>query len=128
MVYVFGISAIIRLVVIVFFYFAQNNEFQWYVADDENSFAKDGKLHVKPTLTADKIGNDQVEHGHVHVDGCTDQDKQHCDRQAGGDVIINPVRSARLRTHNSFSFKYGRVEVVAKIPQGDWLWPGANRY
>lgn len=100
-----------------------NNEFQWYVADDENSFAKDGKLHVKPTLTADKIGYDQVEHGHVHVDGCTDQDKQHCDRQAGGDVIINPVRSARLRTHNSFSFKYGRVEVIAKIPQGDWLWP-----
>lgn len=111
----------------IFFYFAQNNEFQWYVADDENSFAKDGKLHVKPTLTADKIGNDQVEHGHVHVDGCTDQDKQHCDRQAGGDVIINPVRSARLRTHNSFSFKYGRVEVVAKIPQGDWLWPGTKR-
>lgn len=24
---------------------------------------------------------------------------------------------------NSFSFKYGRVEVKAKLPAGDWLWP-----
>ena len=31
--------------------------------------------------------------------------------------------SARLRTVNSFSFRYGRVEVRAKIPSGDWLWP-----
>jgi len=31
--------------------------------------------------------------------------------------------SARLRTVNSFSFKYGRVEVTAKMPKGDWIWP-----
>jgi beta-glucanase (GH16 family) len=32
--------------------------------------------------------------------------------------------AARIRTVNSFSFKYGRVEVNAKMPTGDWLWPG----
>lgn len=32
--------------------------------------------------------------------------------------------SARIRTVNTFSFKYGRVEVRAKMPIGDWLWPG----
>jgi beta-glucanase (GH16 family) len=37
--------------------------------------------------------------------------------------IINPVRSARLTTRGKKTLKYGRVEVVAKMPQGDWLWP-----
>ncbi|KAK5210466.1 hypothetical protein LTR47_000357 [Exophiala xenobiotica] len=38
-------------------------------------------------------------------------------------AIINPVRSARLTTQGAKSIKYGRVEVVAKVPKGDWLWP-----
>jgi beta-glucanase (GH16 family) len=37
--------------------------------------------------------------------------------------IINPVRSARLTTAGKKTIKYGRVEVVAKLPKGDWLWP-----
>ena len=38
-------------------------------------------------------------------------------------TIINPVRSARISTRDSAHIKYGRVEVVAKLPAGDWLWP-----
>jgi len=38
-------------------------------------------------------------------------------------TIINPVRSARLTTKGKKSITYGRVEVVAKLPAGDWLWP-----
>lgn len=101
----------------------QNNEFQWYVSDDENSFAKDGNLVIKPTLTAIKFGNKAIENNHVRLDDCTDLNPKYCECQAGGDVIINPVRSARLRTKDSFSFKYGRVEIVAKMPSGQWLWP-----
>lgn len=37
--------------------------------------------------------------------------------------IINPVQSARISTRKTVSIKYGRVEVRAKIPKGDWLWP-----
>lgn len=33
------------------------------------------------------------------------------------------IRSARINTYHSFAFKYGRVEVRAKLPTGDWLWP-----
>lgn len=36
---------------------------------------------------------------------------------------IPPVRSARLTTQGKKSIKYGRVEVIAKMPVGDWLWP-----
>lgn len=28
-----------------------------------------------------------------------------------------------MRTVNSFAFRYGRVEVNARLPAGDWLWP-----
>lgn len=62
----------------------------------------------------------------MHLDDCTDLNKIYCERQAGGNIIINPVRSARLKTEKSFSFKYGRVEIVAKLPTGDWLWPGKS--
>lgn len=37
--------------------------------------------------------------------------------------MINPVRSARLSTQGKKSILYGRVEVTAKLPKGDWLWP-----
>ena len=33
------------------------------------------------------------------------------------------MRSARLTTQGAKSIQYGRVEVVAKVPKGDWLWP-----
>jgi len=31
--------------------------------------------------------------------------------------------SARLSTKGSYSIRFGKVEVVAKLPRGDWLWP-----
>ncbi|XP_006456469.1 hypothetical protein AGABI2DRAFT_139213 [Agaricus bisporus var. bisporus H97] len=37
--------------------------------------------------------------------------------------IINPVQSARISTKHTANIKYGRVEVRAKTPHGDWLWP-----
>lgn len=47
-----------------------------------------------------------------------------CMRQGSDTNLLNPIQSARLRTAESFSFKYGRLEVEAKLPTGDWLWPG----
>lgn len=50
--------------------------------------------------------------------------QQSINRKAGED-IINPIQSARMRTINSFSFTYGTVEIRAKMPRGDWIWPGS---
>ena len=36
---------------------------------------------------------------------------------AGGNYL-NPIKSAKLRIAETFSFKYGRVEVNAKLPEG----------
>ncbi|KAF7290354.1 GH16 beta-1 3-glucan recognition protein [Mycena chlorophos] len=38
-------------------------------------------------------------------------------------TILPPVMSARISTRKSAKMKFGRVEVVAKLPTGDWLWP-----
>ena len=54
---------------------------------------------------------------------CTNPSFYGCERSGQGNNIINPTMAARLRTVNSFAFKYGKVEIRAKMPSGDWLWP-----
>lgn len=34
--------------------------------------------------------------------------------------------SARLTTRKSHHIQFGKVEVVAKLPKGDWLWPAIS--
>ena len=46
--------------------------------------------------------------------------------RVAGNEIINPAQSARMVTSDSFSFTYGTIEVRAKMPKGDWIWPGMN--
>ena len=108
-----------------------NWEFQYYCNNRSNSYVKNGVLYIKPTLTADTIGEDKVRGGNYNFDiwgsdpasQCTGNAFYGCTRVSGSPNYVNPVQSARLRTAESFTFKYGRVEVRAKLPRGDWLWP-----
>lgn len=94
--------------------------------------ADDG-LHIKPTLTLDttNITLDELLNGYtlnLTADGtCTSNDTTSTDcvrtSNATTTTIINPVRSARITTQGKKTIRYGRVEVVAKIPAGQWLWP-----
>lgn len=47
-----------------------------------------------------------------------------CEHRCSADHPLSPVRSGKVRTPDTFAFKFGRVEVRAKLPTGDWLWPG----
>jgi beta-glucanase (GH16 family) len=107
-----------------------NWEFEWYVNNRTNSYVKNGVLYLKPSLTEDAVGTQTLNSGSVNcwgsspADQCTSNAFYGCERNAAASGnVINPIRSARLRTFNSFSFRYGRVEVKAKLPRGDWLWP-----
>jgi beta-glucanase (GH16 family) len=108
-----------------------NWEFQYYTNNRTNSFVKDGVLHLKPTLTSDLTGDESLMNGHeinlwgsTPADQCTGNAFYGCQRSAGGGGnVLNPIQSARLRTAQSFSFRYGRVEIRAKLPKGDWIWP-----
>lgn len=42
---------------------------------------------------------------------------------AAAGSVINPVMSGRINTRGKKTIRYGKVEVRAKLPQGDWLWP-----
>jgi beta-glucanase (GH16 family) len=58
---------------------------------------------------------------------CTSSRRSDCiaatNTTAGNATIVPPTRSGRINTKKGATIKYGRVEVVAKLPQGDWLWP-----
>ncbi|XP_065557525.1 beta-1,3-glucan-binding protein-like isoform X1 [Artemia franciscana] len=101
-----------------------NWEFQYYSDRPENSFVRDGILHIKPTLTADRFSEEFLYNGvlDLNQEGCNINIDNGCIIYSG-DEIINPIQSARLRSSISFSFTYGRVDVRAKMPMGDWIWP-----
>ena len=109
-----------------------NWEFEYYANNRSNSYVRDKTLHIKPTLTANIVGAAQVSGatpttielwGGQPADTCTSNAFYGCSRSSGGGNVLNPIASARLRTANAFSFKYGRLEVEARLPLGDWLWP-----
>jgi beta-glucanase (GH16 family) len=105
--------------------------FDWTTDDPANSYVSSSGLHIVPTLTVEttNITPDEIFDGYtlnLTADGtCTSPDDIQCARISNGTggTIINPVRSARLTTAGKVSIKYGRVEVVAKMPKGNWLWP-----
>ncbi len=85
-----------------------NNELQCYTDRSDNAFIRDGKLVIraqKETFTgpADILPPD--------YDGSPVPTK------------TLPYTSARLRTLNKGDFKYGRIEVRAKLPGGQGIWP-----
>lgn len=104
-------------------------EFEWTTADSANSYVVNNTLVIMPTLTDTFLTDDQVNNGYtlnLTTQGtCTSTDWHQCVAisNSTAQTVINPVRSARLTTKASKSIKYGKVEVVAKLPIGDWLWP-----
>lgn len=91
-----------------------------------NSFIEDGILYIVPTLTSDVIGTSAIFDGFTYnITGCTALNASSCGAVSNVTTrtVINPVQSARLTTINSSSIQYGRVEIRAKNPAGDWLWP-----
>jgi len=103
-----------------------NGEFEMTTNSPTNSFVKDGKLYILPTLTSDVIGQNAIFDGYTfNLTGCTNPKWQACGvvSNSSTNTVINPVQSARLTTRISHNIQFGKVEVVAKIPRGDWLWP-----
>lgn len=107
-----------------------NWEFEWYTNNRTNSFVEDGVLYLQPTLTLENLGEQVLQTGDVNLWGgqynaeCTSNAFYGCERNAAASGnVINPIQSARIRTAGKFSQKYGKVEVKAQLPKGDFLWP-----
>ncbi|XP_066995772.1 beta-1,3-glucan-binding protein [Anabrus simplex] len=96
-----------------------NKEFQYYRNSRKNSYIRDGILYLRPTLTADEHGKDFLYTGNITESDCN---YKPCSSVANKDIVL-PIQSSRIRTINSFSFRYGRLEIRAQMPRGDWIWP-----
>ena len=108
--------------------------FDWTTTDPKNVFTDAEGLHIVPTLTnkTTDIDNHEIYNGYTlnltkaGGDGsCTSTSISSCSIRSNETLgqLIPPVRSARLTTANKKTIKYGKVEVTAKLPKGDWLWP-----
>lgn len=106
-----------------------NWEFEFYGNNRTNSWAEDGFLHIKPTYTSEQYGEDFLYsqtwdvNGGSPADDCTNARDYGCFRTGTASNALNPITSARIRTVDTFYFQYGTVEIRAKMPAGDWLWP-----
>lgn len=85
-----------------------NNELQCYTDRADNAFVADGKLHIvakKETFSGQAKGDDDPTYN------------------AGDTSVKRDYTSARLRSKNKGDWKYGRMEIRAKLPQGQGVWP-----
>jgi beta-glucanase (GH16 family) len=102
-----------------------NGEFEQTTLTDENVFVQDGMLIIKPTLQdATLIESNNVIN--LTADGtCTSDVLTNCVTVTNitDGSIVQPVKSGRINTKKGATIKYGRVEVTARLPAGDWLWP-----
>ncbi|XP_045766768.1 beta-1,3-glucan-binding protein-like [Maniola jurtina] len=83
-----------------------------------------GNLRIEPKLQQNIPGfsNSSIEMGVLDLfSGCTATSTK-CRAEAWGASILPPIVSGRL-TSKTFAFTYGVVEIRAKLPQGDWLYP-----
>ncbi|TKY89787.1 hypothetical protein EX895_001084 [Sporisorium graminicola] len=108
-----------------------NGQFDWTTDSTNNSFVQDGKLYIVPTLTADALGEAAITNGYTlnltEAGTCTASNKSDANCAVASNistgVILPPIQSARLMTNFSRTIKFGRVEVKARMPTGDWMWP-----
>ncbi|KAJ3267404.1 hypothetical protein HK104_005934 [Borealophlyctis nickersoniae] len=114
-------------------------EFDWTTNSNQNVYVSNGQLHIVPTLTSDTLGEAAVMDGttiDLTSDGSCTSTGANVTRQkdcvirsdAKTGVILPPIRTGRITTKDSVAIRYGKVEVKAKMPQGDWLWPAIWLY
>lgn len=105
-------------------YGGYNWEIQVYTNDPLNVFQQGGKLYLKPTQTSDKFGEEFLTNGTMDVTEiwgtCTNSDRYGCVRE-GKNGLLPPIMSGKVKSKKTI--KFGRVDVRAKIPKGDWIWP-----
>ncbi|XP_030376280.1 gram-negative bacteria-binding protein 1 [Scaptodrosophila lebanonensis] len=121
-------------------HFEQLNESRWlhevrapldtndaeFVLYDGKASIQHGNLVIKPRLWSDYRPDLKVSSASLDLaERCsgTHNRQKECVLHTSGPIIMPPVVVPRLSTKESFAFKYGRIEIRAKLPKGDWLMP-----
>ena len=70
-------------------------------------------------VVGDKWHNDELQQYHNHHDNLFFKKGLVLQATYENDII----KSSRIDTRNNFSFKYGLIEMIAKLPKGKGTWP-----
>ncbi|KAL2144754.1 hypothetical protein VTI28DRAFT_8600 [Corynascus sepedonium] len=104
-----------------------NGEFEQTTSGDQNVYIENGNLIIKATPQDDALMQKNYKIDLLKDGTCTSTNPASCiaytNITTGNSSIVPPVLSGRINTRRGASIKYGRVEVTAKLPAGDWLWP-----
>lgn len=103
----------------------RNGQFEQTTTTEENVFIQNGQLVIKPTLQDANLIETNTVIDLRKDGGCSSTAWSNCVAitNVTNGTIVNPVKSGRINTKKGATIKYGRVEVVATLPSGDWLWP-----
>jgi len=101
--------------------YSKHIEFATFLKNDVNTRVKDGQLHITATFA-------NYTTMFFHLPDCTStlikNWKFKCGRYYSRiNLSLPPINSAALRTQHRIRLKYGRYEIRARMPIGNWLFP-----
>ncbi|XP_044269659.1 beta-1,3-glucan-binding protein-like [Tribolium madens] len=97
-------------------YSSVDSEFVSY--QKKQCYINGDKLFIKPHAAQ----NDDDVNGELDFRGkCTRQSENECYLVRAIYLIVPPVASGRIVS--KFKFRYGIIEIKAKLPAGDWIYP-----
>ncbi|KAI8790504.1 beta-1,3-glucan-binding protein [Biomphalaria glabrata] len=108
-------------------YGGSHGQFQVFTNDPKNVYTRDGYLYIKPipTVSDPRFDEHFLHTGHMDMYAlfgeCTHDKNNGCSR-TGGTEILPPVMSGNI--YSVPTIRFGTLEVRARIPKGDWIWPG----
>ncbi|XP_055376827.1 gram-negative bacteria-binding protein 3-like [Condylostylus longicornis] len=101
-----------------------------FVLYHQNSSAlklQNGILKIKPIKLVNHLNNKDISTLKFNFNfgfSCTGEyNTDDCFRNQHYYDILPPMVSAQISTINNFNFKYGKIEIRAKLPKGDWVFP-----
>lgn len=99
-----------------------DHEFVVYL---NHSLSTGSGLRLEPKLLTDVFGANALLSDLIVADCTAPKDPMACafSRRKFRRYLPPPVVSSQVTTSGHFSFMYGRIEIVARLPRGDWIFP-----
>ncbi|XP_077290193.1 beta-1,3-glucan-binding protein-like [Arctopsyche grandis] len=102
----------------------QENEFVSYQKESVTIVGENIRIYPSLLELTRGFNKEAVETGTLDLRaGCTAPIGAECYVEAQNANILPPIISGKISTRNLFSFKYGKIEIKAKFPIGEWLYP-----
>lgn len=99
-------------------------EFVVYLINDDTLKFQNGILTLKPKFLTEIYGNDILHKGLNLGTDCTGEiGTEDCSRNSDSFDILPPITTPQFTSKGLFSFKYGKIEIRAKLPNCNWAFP-----